>query len=81
MSIDQTRTEAVYAVIQQLFSDGKTAVRPGDVADVFRARNEPIPVWQLRADFTLLESMQRIVCEQESGDWFLTENASLKDAG
>jgi len=81
LSIEDRTTEAVYAIIQQLFSEGKTAIRAGDVADVLRATNAPLGTWQLRAEFTKLEALNRISCDAETGDWHLTENTSLKDAG
>ncbi|MEM9622916.1 MAG: hypothetical protein AAF993_14790 [Pseudomonadota bacterium] len=86
MSSEDRTTEAVYAVIQQLFSEGKTAFRAGDVGDVLRQGNAPIPTWQLRAEFSKLEALNRIRCDADTGDWHLTENtgvdnSSLQDAG
>ena len=81
MSTDQRRTETVYNVIKQLIADGKTTVRPGDVNAVLRERNAPMGTWQVRAEFTYLETQDLLVCDPETGDWRLTENTSLKDTG
>ena len=81
MSIELRRTETVYSVIQELFANGKTGVRPGDVNTVLRERNTPMGGWEVRAEFSKLEADGRLTCSAESGDWYLTENASLKDAG
>ncbi len=81
MSIEHQRTEAIFEVIQELVAGGKTAFRPGDVADVFRDRNTPIPVWMLRAEFSTLEAQKRIACDAETGDWHLAEGQSLSSTG
>ena len=82
LSIEQKRrTEAVYAVIQELFTDGKQTVRPGDVNSVLRERGSPMGTWEVRAEFTRLENLNCIECDADTGMWHLTENASLKDAG
>lgn len=81
MSTEQRRTELVYEVIQELFAEGKSSIRPGDVTTVLRDRNAPIPTWQMRGEFANLESQNLIQCDPETGHWHLTENASLKDAG
>ena len=81
MSTDRRRTEAVYAVIKELFADGRSSVRPGDVNEVMRARNAPVGTWQMRAEFTKLEEADLIRCNEDTGEWVLTENTSLKDVG
>ena len=35
---------------------------------------------EVRAEFSLLESEGRLSCNADTGDWQLTENASLQDA-
>lgn len=81
MSIEQRRTEEVYGIITELVANGKTALRPGDVNSALRERGAPMGTWEMRAVFSELEQEGRLVCDEESGDWHLTENASLKDAG
>ena len=72
----------VYGVIQELFADGKTSIRPGDVSTVLRERGTPLGSWEIRNEFSNLEADNRIQCDAETGDWLLAaENASLKDAG
>lgn len=80
MSIELRSTEMVYSLIQELFADGKTAVRPGDVNSLLRERNTPMGTWEVRAEFSKLEADGRLACNAETGDWHLTENASLQDA-
>ena len=81
MSTDRRRTEAVYAVIKELFANGKSSVRPGDVNALMRERNAPVGTWQMRAEFSKLEEADLIRCDDDSGEWVLTENTSLKDVG
>lgn len=80
MSIELRRTEMVYSVIQELAANGKSTVRPGDVNALLRERDTPLGTWEVRAEFSRLERDGRIACNEESGDWFLAERASLQDA-
>jgi hypothetical protein len=80
LSIELRRTETVYSVIQELFSNGRTSVRPGDVNAVLRERDAPMGTWEVRAEFSRLESDGRLACNEDTGNWYLTENASLQDA-
>ena len=80
MSIELRRTELVYSLIRELVADGKAHVRPGDVNALLRERNAPLGTWEVRAEFTRLEQDGRLACHAETGDFYLTENASLQDA-
>ena len=81
MSIEHRRTEAVYAVIVELFADGRTSIRPGDVNDVLRAQNSPLGTWQVRAEFSKLEADGRLVCDENTGDWCLAESGAQEGTG
>ncbi|XOV83490.1 MAG: hypothetical protein ACFHXK_21975 [bacterium] len=81
MSIEQRRTEEVFAIIQELVAGGKTRLRPGDVNTVLRERNSPMGTWAVRAEFTRLEEQGHISCDAQTGDWQLLESAPMKDAG
>lgn len=81
MSFEKRRTVTVYSVIQELFAGGKTSVRPGDVNSVLRERGMPMGTWEVRAEFAKLERESALECDPDTGDWHLTENSSLKDAG
>lgn len=75
MSIEHRRTEAVFAIVTDLFADGRDSIRPGDVSEVLREQNAPIGSWQVRAEFSLLEADGRLVCDEETGDWHLGDVA------
>ena len=81
MSLEVRRTEMVLGVIQELFAGGKKSVRPGDVSSVLRERSTPLGSWEIRNEFSALEADNRIHCDPDTGDWFLTDDTSLKDAG
>ncbi|NKC00184.1 MAG: hypothetical protein GKR90_17085 [Pseudomonadales bacterium] len=51
MSFEKRRTRTVYDVIQELFAEGKSSIRPGDVNSVLRARGMPMGTWEVRAEF------------------------------
>ena len=70
----------VYTIIRELVANGKTAVRPGDVNTQLRERGSPMGTWEVRAEFSRLESDGRLACDEDTGDWYLTESPSLQDA-
>ena len=80
-SFEKRRTATVAAVIAELVADGKEALRPGDVNTVLRSRDMPMGTWEVRAEFVKLEKMGELQCDADSGDWFVTETASLKNTG
>ena len=63
MSIEKRRTATVYGIIRELFADGKTSVRPGDVNSVLRERGMPMGTWEVRAEFSSLEA--------QASEWLL----------
>ncbi|MEE2783820.1 MAG: hypothetical protein VYE04_10695 [Pseudomonadota bacterium] len=81
MSFDNRRTRTVYGVIRELFANGKTSIRYGDVNSVLRELGLPMGTWEVRAEFSQLEREAAIEWDPETGAWYLTENSSLKDTG
>ena len=81
MSFEKRRTATVYSIIQELFADGKTSIRPGDVNSILRERGMPMGTWEVRAEFSRLEREAALECDADTGNWHLSENSSLKDAG
>ena len=80
MSIDKRRTEIVEAAIDEIIENGKAAFKPGDVADLLRDKNDPISVWQLRAEFSSLEEAGIIDFDSETALWKRKESSSIKSA-
>ena len=71
VSLDKRRIEIISAVIRELTEQGKSDVRPGDVAEKLRTSNSPIGVWQIRADFAQLTDEGFLELEHKSGSWRL----------
>ena len=65
MSKEHPRTETVYQIIRELFANGKTSIRPGDVNSVLRERGTPMGTWEVRAEFSQLERIGRIGCNED----------------
>ena len=81
MSIEQRRTETVYAVIQELVDQGRTSFRPADVTSILRDQGQPLGAWEVRGEFSILEARGLIELNAESADWSLTKVASREAAG
>ena len=78
LSVENRRVESVFVVIEELVAAGTAEFRPGDVCDVLREQNAPLGTWQVRADFSTLESQGRIVCDPQSGAWQVSPEAMGK---
>ena len=80
VSIDKRRTEIVEAAIDEIIENGKAEFKPGDVADLLRDKNDPISVWQLRAEFSSLEESGVIDFDSETALWKRSGSPSIKSA-
>ena len=80
MSIDKRGTEIVEAAIDDIIENGKAAYNPGDDADLLRDKNDPISVWQLRAEFSSLEDAGVIDFDSETALWKRKESSGIKSA-
>ncbi len=80
MSIEKRRSEIVESAIDELIQQGKSTFKPGDVADLLRQKNEPISVWQLRAEFSLLEGKGVISFDTETAVWKRSQQSNIKSA-
>jgi hypothetical protein len=81
LSIDRRRIEQVLSIIRDLTANGSKRMTPADVAEQLRADNSPIPVWQLRADFSQLAAEGEIELDQETATWRMCSDQSLKNTG
>ena len=73
MSTLNRHLRLIVEIIQTVVGQGKQAFRPGHINDVLRERNLPVGNWQVRADFSELESLGLIECDASTGDWHITE--------
>ncbi len=81
MSIDRRRIEQVLLVIRELTEQGRKQLTPADVAEQLRSANSPMPLWQLRADFSQLAAAGEIELDQETATWRIGSDQSLKNTG
>jgi len=79
LSIDRRRIEQVLLVIRDLTDQGRKQLTPADVAEQLRSDNSPIPVWQLRADFSHLAAAGEIELDQETATWRIGSDQSLEN--
>tara|TARA_B100000902_G_scaffold312952_1_gene303264 strand:+ start:205 stop:450 length:246 start_codon:yes stop_codon:yes gene_type:complete len=81
LSIDRRRIEQVLLVIRELTEQGRKQLTPADVAEQLRSANSPMPLWQLRADFSQLAAAGEIELDQETATWRIGSDQSLKNTG
>lgn len=75
MSIDQHRTDQVFAVIESLVEGGLTEFRPGHVADNLREAGHPMLTWEIRGELARLEAAGLIAADEKTGAYQLTKAA------
>ena len=80
MSIEKRRSEIVESAIDELVQQGKNSFKPGDIADFLREKNDPISVWQLRAEFSLLEEKGAISFDADTALWTRSQPSNMKSA-
>ena len=75
MSNEQRRTKAIYQVIQKIASEDDRQFRPGDVATELRQSGQPMEVWEIRGEFSILLSQGLITLDKTNGNYKLTSAA------
>jgi len=76
VSVERRRTAVVQGVIEELIAGGKATVRPGDVCTLLREKGLPMGTWEVRAEFTRLESEGVIRIDPASAAWTLSPSAA-----
>ena len=75
MSIDQHRTDQVFAVIETLVEAGKTEFRPGDIAERLREAGHPMLSWEIRGELARIEAAGLIAADEKTGAYQLVKSA------
>lgn len=78
MSIQKRNAQSIFELFTQLVDQGKTEVRPGDIASTLRALNSPMGVWQVRGILSELAADGLIVVNPETGAWRLADTDALR---
>jgi hypothetical protein len=79
LSIDQHRTDQVFAVIETLVEAGTTAFRPGDIAERLRESGHPMLSWEIRGELARLEAAGLVAADDKTGAYQLVK--STRKAG
>ncbi len=80
MSIQQQRTKKVYEAIREIGGDGDIAFQPGDIGMKLRAQGQPLAAWEIRGEFSILETEGLITCNEQSGAWTLVQDTAQRQA-
>ncbi len=75
MSIDQHRTDQVFAVITALTEAGADEFRPGHIADNLREAGHPMLSWEIRGELARLEAAGLITSDEQTGAYQLAKSA------
>ena len=75
MSIDQHRTDQVFAVIEALAEAGAAEIRPGHIADRLRESGNPMLTWEIRGELARLEAAGLIAADEKTGAYRLSRSA------
>ncbi|MEM8769224.1 MAG: hypothetical protein AAGE43_17420 [Pseudomonadota bacterium] len=75
MSIDQHRTDQVYAVVQNIVDSGHANFRPGHIADALREAGHPMLSWEIRGELAQLEADGLVTSDSTTGEYSLVDAA------
>jgi hypothetical protein len=78
LSIGHRRTKLVFATFEELVGEGRTELRPGDITDRLRQRNQPLSYWEVRGELSNLEAEGLIEVHPDTGAWRLAQQAARK---
>ena len=67
-------------ILEILGDSGNGEFRPGDVGTKLRAEGQPLDAWEIRGEFSTLESEGLITLEEESGAWTLAQDTAKRRA-
>jgi hypothetical protein len=76
LSVEQHRTDQVFAVIEQLVESGHPQFRPGHIADVLREAGVPMLNWEIRGELARLEAAGLIANDDKTGAYLLARPES-----
>ena len=79
LSIEKRRSEIVENAIDELVQQGKSSFKPGDVAELLRQKNDPIGIWQLRSEFSVLEEKGAISFDADTALWARIQRSKIKE--
>ena len=71
MSIGHRRTKLVFTTFEELVVEGRSEIRPGDITQRLRERNQPLSYWEVRGELSNLEAEGLIEVHPETGGWQL----------
>lgn len=60
--------------------DGRTSVRPSDVVELMRTQNDPVGIWYVLGEFSMLEKLELIIYEPDTATWQLNDSCSFSVA-
>ena len=71
MSETRRKTRTVYDAFVAVSANGNGEVRPGDVVAFLRDSNNPFGSWEVRGEFSNLESLGLLQVDPKTGTWQL----------
>ena len=69
MSEALRQTRIVYDAFAEIVANGRNMIRPSDVIELLRDRNQPLGIWYILGQFSTLADMDLIELDQDSGCW------------
>ena len=77
---DRRLTRTIYEAFAAVDESGRTEIRPGDVIDYLRERNQPFGIWLINSEFRTLSDMGLIELDDVDATWHLVPGLTYEDA-
>ena len=68
-------TKLIKRVFDEIAASDADGVRPGDIAQVLRERNQPVPVWEIRGALARLEAEGLVSLDATHAIWRPAQSA------
>ena len=80
MSEAQRQTRIIYQAFVDIAANGKELIRPGDVIELLRSRDQPLDIWHVNGEFVRLSTLDLIRLDVDSGQWQLVPDQDFDAA-
>ena len=71
MSEERRQTRIVYDAFCEVAANGKELIRPGDVIEYLREKDQPLGIWYINGEFTRLTALGLISLDKATAQWRL----------
>ena len=75
MSEALRNTKIIYDAFVKISNSGSKTVRPGDIVEYMRERNDPVGIWRVMGELNNLHQLGLVRFDEEHAIWHLAQTS------